>query len=142
MPSAFGKFLDAVADALGFSSDESRRQTRPRAPRPEPPRAAEPEPAAGSEQGGGPRLVALDGYPITPDECRTCGYRKAKPEHYNQFCSYECERRFGDSMDAWHDQFEERFGEGDTYEEWRARIEAERGPADLADTEKRAREKD
>ena len=139
MPSAFGKFLDAVADALGFSSDKSRQQTQSRAPRPDPPRPAETEPP---QQDGGPQLVALDGYPITPEECRTCGFRPAKPEHYNQFCSYECERRFGDNMDAWHDQFEERFGEGDTYEEWRARIEAEHGPDYPADTEKRAREKD
>ena len=128
-----------MADALGFSSDKSRQQTRPRAPRPDPPRAA----AAGpTKQGGGPPLVALDGYPIAPDECRACGSRPAKPEHYDQFCSPECERRFGDSMDAWHDQFEERFGEGDTYEEWRARIEAEHGKDYLADIDKRAREKD
>lgn len=109
MPSAFGKFLGAVAVALGFPPDKSRQQQQ--RTQPDPPRAAEPESPAETKQGDGPTVACLNGFPVAPDECRSCGFRKAKPEYYDQFCSAECERRFGDSMDAWHDQFEERFGD-------------------------------
>ena len=140
MPSAFEKFLDAVADVLGFSSDESRRQSR--SPRPGQPRAPRAEPTAQPESDGGPVARSATGIPITADDCRVCGLRPAKPEHFNQFCSEECERDMGDRMDAWHDQFEERFGDGDTVEEWRARIEEEHGKGYLADIDKRARKND
>jgi hypothetical protein len=140
MPSAFGKFLDAVADALGLSSENSRRRQQPA--RPGPPRTTETGPPAQPKSDGGPGLFSAAGFPVTADDCRVCGVRPAKPEHYNQFCSDECERDMGDRMDAWHDQFEEHFGEGDTYEEWRAQIEAEHGKDYLADIDKRAREKD
>ena len=142
MPSTFGKFLDAVADALGFSSDKSRQQTRPSAPQAAPPPAAGARPAVQPQSDGGPELFAAAGFPITAADCRVCGLRPAKPEHHDQFCSDECERDMGDRMDAWHDQFEERFGEGDTVEEWRARIEAEHGKDYLADIDRRARKKD
>jgi hypothetical protein len=89
-----------------------------------------------------PALRSAAGFPITAADCRVCGLRPAKPEHFNQFCSDECERDMGDRMDAWHDQFEERFGEGDSYEEWRAKIEAEHGKDYFAKIEERAREKD
>lgn len=127
MPSTFGKFLDAVADALGFSDDKSRRQRQPRAPRPDPPRGAETESPAEPKRDGGPRLFSSYGFPITPDDCRVCGVGPAKPEHHNQFCSSDCEQNMGDRMDAWHDQFEERFGEGLSYDEWRAELEERHG---------------
>lgn len=137
MPSAFGKLLDAVAGALGLTPDKSRQQ--PRTSQADPPRAAE---AERPRQEGGPVLRSAYGFPITADDCRVCGVRPARPEHFNQFCSPECERDMGDRMDAWHDQFEERFGEGDTYEEWRAKIEAEHGKDYFAKIEERARKKD
>lgn len=138
MPSAFGKFLDAVADALGLSSDKSRQQTQPRAPRPDPPRPAGTQPPG---RDAGPVARSVSGIPITADDCRVCGVRPAKPEHFNQFCSEECVRDAGDRLDAWHDQFEERFGEGVSYEEWRAELEERHGKDYLADIDKRAREK-
>ena len=140
MPSAFGKFLDAVADALGFSSDKSRQQQQPT--QPAPPRAADTQTPAQPKQDGGPGLSSAAGFPITAADCRVCGLRPAKPEHFNQFCSSECEQDMGDRMDAWHDQFEERFGEGDTYEEWRAQIEEQHGKDYFAKIEERARKKD
>ena len=137
MPTAFGKLLDALAGALGLSPDKSRRR-----PQAEPPRAAQTESHAEPKSEGGPVLRSAYGFPITADDCRVCGVRPAKPEHFNQFCSAECERDMGDRMDAWHDQFEERFGEGDTYEDWRAKIEAEHGKDYFVKLEERAREKD
>lgn len=100
MPSAFGKLIGALAGLLGFPSDKSRQ-----------PRAAEVQPPVEKRTSGGPVIMCLNGFPVAPDECRSCGLRKAQPEYSKQFCSAECERRFGDSMDAWHDQFEERFGD-------------------------------
>ena len=52
---------------------------------------------------------SLYGHPINPaTDCRVCAEGTAKPEYDNQFCSYQCEQRMADSLDAWHDQFEER----------------------------------
>jgi hypothetical protein len=131
VPTAFGKLLDAIAAALGLAPDKPRPKQQQTADAPDRPKSD-----------SGLRLTSFNGLPITPDECRVCGVRPAKPEHYNQFCSYECERRMGDSMDAWHDQFEERFGEGDTYEEWRAELEERHGKDYFDEIKERARKKD
>ena len=156
MPSAFGKFLDAVADALGLSSDKSRQQTRPRATRPDPPPAAETQPPSQPQPDGGPVLTTFSGLPRQPGGCHACGVGPASPAYENLFCSRECQRRWydeveeyreeerrrlSDSMDAWHDQFEERFGEGQSYAEWRAELEERHGKDYLDDIDKRARKK-
>ena len=90
MPSAFDKFIDRI---IAFFSHAPERA-----------RAAEPPPAK-------MKLSAMSGIPIEATDCRVCGLRRAKPEYYDQFCSYECEQRMADSLDAWHDQFQERFGD-------------------------------
>lgn len=124
MPSTFDKFFDRILAALGLAPGRAR--------------AKEPQPPSP----GGAGIFSLAGFPITAADCRGCGFHRAKPEYNDQFCSYECEQRMADSMDAWHDQFEERFGEGDSVDEWRAQIEEEHGKDYLADIEKRARKKD
>lgn len=140
MPSAFGKFLDAVADALGLTNDKPRQ--RPQPTQPGPSRAAGTEPPAPPKSDAKPQLFSSRGFPITADDCRVCGIRPAKPEYYEQFCSLECERDMSDRMDAWHDQFEERFGEGVGYAEWRAELEERHGEDYFAGIEERARKKD
>lgn len=104
MPTALRNLFDAIVSALGGGYDKPPQPGANAArtcdlPPPIPPRAD-----------GTPDIVAMNGLRITAADCRVCGHR-LKPGGDKQFCSWECERRLSDSMDAWHDQFEERFGE-------------------------------
>jgi hypothetical protein len=97
MPSFFRTLFDEIIDALGGGYDKPQSQ---------PPKANDLPPLDPGQQ------YSFYGYPINPaTDCRVCGIGAAKPEYDNQFCSYECEQRMADSMDAWHDQFQERFGD-------------------------------
>lgn len=90
MPTLFRNLFDSIIAALGGGYDKP--------PQPPPPKTWQ--------------QYAFNGIPINPaTDCRVCGIGAAKPEYDNQFCSYECEQRMADSMDAWHDQFQERFGD-------------------------------
>ena len=126
MPSAFGKFLDAVADLLGFSSGNTRQQQSQRPAQPATPHASRPEPPARPEGDGDSVPTPLDGTPIQPGGCHACGVRPASPSYENLFCSRECqrrwnfemeeyraerERRLADAMDACHDRMEELHGD-------------------------------
>jgi hypothetical protein len=94
--------FDQLIDAFGGGYD------KPPSPPPQPkPDAPQPPPPLETWQ-----QHSFYGYPIDPaTDCRVCGIGAAKPEYYNQFCSYKCEQRAADSLDAWHDQFQERFGD-------------------------------
>jgi hypothetical protein len=105
MASFFRRLFDEVIDALGGGYDKPP-QTPPQT-LPQPPSKADALPPLDAGQ-----QCSFYGYPIDPaTDCRVCGIGAAKPEYYNQFCSYKCEQRMADSMDAWHDQFQERFGD-------------------------------
>jgi hypothetical protein len=96
MASFFRTLFDEIISAFGGGYDK---------PQP-PPKAAAPQQPKTWQQ------YSFDGFPITPGaDCRVCGIRAAKPEYDNQVCGYECEQRMADSLDAWHDQFQERFGD-------------------------------
>jgi len=96
MASAFRNLFDSIIAALGGGYDKP----------PQPPKADALPPLDAGQQ------YAFNGFPINPaTDCRVCGLSSVKPEYNNQYCSYECEQRMADSMDAWHDQFQERFGD-------------------------------
>jgi hypothetical protein len=96
MASFFRTLFEEIISALGGGYDKPQPQ----------PKADEPPPLKTWQQ------YSFYGFPINPaTDCRVCGIGAAKPEYYNQFCSYRCEQRMADSMDAWHDQFQERFGD-------------------------------
>ena len=100
MTSFFRTLFDEIIDALGGGYDKPQPQ-----PQPQPKADALPPLDAGQQ-------CSFYGYPIDPaTDCRVCGIGAAKPEYYHQFCSYKCEQRAADSLDAWHDQFQERFGD-------------------------------
>jgi hypothetical protein len=104
MPTLFRNLFDALVSAFGGGYDKPPRSPQP--PQPTADRPPPPENIAGQQ-------YSFYGYPINPaTDCRVCGIRAAKPEYDNQVCGYECEQRMADSLDAWHDQFEERFGDG------------------------------
>lgn len=94
MASFFRTLFDEIISAFGGGYDKP------------PPKAGALPPLETGQQ------YSFYGYPLNPaTDCRVCGIGTAKPEYDNQFCSYECEQRMADSMDAWHDQFQERFGD-------------------------------
>jgi hypothetical protein len=94
MASFFRTLFDEIISVLGGGYDKP----------PPPPEAAAPPPLETWQQ------YSFYGYPINPaTDCRVCGIRAARPEYDNQVCGYECEQRMADSLDAWHDQFQERF---------------------------------
>lgn len=100
MASFFRTLFDEIISALGGGYD------KPQQPKPQPSKADALPPLDAGQQ------CSFYGYPINPaTDCRVCGIGAAKPEYDNQFCGYECEQRMADSMDAWHDQFQERFGD-------------------------------
>lgn len=131
MPSAFVKLLERIAAALGLAhgSEDPPRASAPRRNEPPPARAtrANEPPPANQPPSAPPEIFSMSGLPIAAADCRACGFRRARPEYHDQFCSHECERRMADSLDAWHDQFQERFGEGDSVDEWRAKVEKRSG---------------
>ena len=97
MASFFRTLLDEIVSACGGAYDKPR-------PPPPPKPAAPPPPLDAGQQ------YSFYGYPLDPaTDCRVCGISAAKPEYDNQYCGYVCEQRMADSMDAWHDQFQERF---------------------------------
>jgi hypothetical protein len=101
MASFFRRLFDEIIDAFGGGYDKP-----PQPPSPPPPKANTLPPLDPGQQ------CSFYGYPIDPaKDCRVCGIGTEKPEYYNQFCSYKCEQRAADSLDAWHDQFQERFGD-------------------------------
>lgn len=125
MPSAFVKLLERIAAALGLAH---AREDPPPASAPrrnEPPHARATR--ANERPRAPPEIFSMSGLPIAATDCRACGFGRARPEYHDQFCSHECERRMADSLDAWHDQFQERFGEGDSVDEWRAKVEKRSG---------------
>lgn len=100
MASFFRRLFDEIIDACGGGYDKPQ-------PPPQPPPKADSLPPLDAGQ-----QYSFHGFPINPaTDCRVCGIGMAKPEYDNQFCSYECRQRMADSMDAWHDQFQERFGD-------------------------------
>lgn len=100
MASFFRTLFDEIVSALGGGYD------KPQPPPPPPPKADTLPPLDPGQQ------CSFYGYPINPaTDCRVCGIGAAKPEYNNQCCSYKCEQRMADSLDAWHDQFQERFGD-------------------------------
>lgn len=95
MPSLFRNLFDALISALGGGFDK-----------PQPPL---PAPQTG-QAGRSPDA------PVTATLCGVCGVMPAKPEYMNRYCDTDCIRReteqdLADRMDAWHDQFQERFGD-------------------------------
>lgn len=95
MASFFRTLFDEIISAFGGGYDK-----------PQPPKADAPPPMKMWQQ------YSFSGFPINPaTDCRVCGIGTVKPEYDNQVCSYECEQRMADSLDAWHDQFQERFGD-------------------------------
>jgi hypothetical protein len=102
MPSFFRTLFDQFISAFG--GDYDKPQPTP-TPKPTPQADSLPPLDPGQQR-------SFYGYPINPaTDCRVCGIGAAKPEYYNQFCSYKCEQRAADSLDAWHDQFQERLGD-------------------------------
>ena len=100
MASFFRTLFDEIISAFGGGYDKPQPRSTP------PPKADTLPPLDAGQQ------YSFQGYPINPaTDCRVCGIGTAKPEYDNQFCSYECEQRMADSMDAWHDQFQARFGD-------------------------------
>jgi hypothetical protein len=100
MASFFRTLFDEIIDACGGGYDKPQPQSQPQ------PKADALPPLDAGQQ------YSFHGFPINPaTDCRVCGIAAAKPEYDNQFCGYECEQRMADSMDAWHDQFQERFGD-------------------------------
>lgn len=96
MASFFRTLFDGIISALGGGYDKPQQQ----------PKADARPPLETGQQ------YSFHGFPINPaTDCRICGIGTAKREYDNQFCSYECQQRMADSMDAWHDQFQERFGD-------------------------------
>jgi hypothetical protein len=102
MASFFRTLFDEIIHAFGGGYDKPQSQPQP-----------QPQPKADTLPPLDPgQQYSFYGYPINPaTDCRVCGIGAAKPEYYNQFCSYKCEQRAADSLDAWHDQFQERFGD-------------------------------
>jgi hypothetical protein len=97
MSSVFRQLFDSIISALGGGYDKP--------PQPKDDRPLQAEDITGQQ-------YSFYGFPIdAATDCRVCGIAAAKPEYYDQFCSYECEQRMADSLDAWHDQFQERFGD-------------------------------
>lgn len=99
MASVFRDFFDSVIAALGGGYDK-------------PPRPAEPETGRPPASQVLPTNTAAD--PALT--CHVCGVRPVKTEFLNEYCSADCiqrewDRDLADRMDAWHDQFQERFGD-------------------------------
>ncbi|HEV2800180.1 MAG TPA: hypothetical protein VGW12_06775 [Pyrinomonadaceae bacterium] len=94
MASAFRNLFDSIIEALGGGFDK-------------PPQPSEPQT---------PQQPAVRNVPATGALCRVCKVMPAKPEYFNEFCDDDCVRReieqdLADRMDAWHDQFQERFSD-------------------------------
>jgi hypothetical protein len=101
MASFFRTLFEEIIDALGGGYDK-----------PQPPKADRPPPT----QAMTAQPDASPGFPIEGALCRVCGVMPAKPEYLNEYCDADCIRRkmdeeLADRMDAWHDQFQERFGD-------------------------------
>ena len=126
MPSAFDKFLDAVADLLGLSDDKPRQRQRPTPQAAPPSQASRPEPPAPPKQNSDAVLTSFYGTPIRPGCCHACGVRPVSPDYENLFCGRDCqrrwnfdvagyrderERRLADAMDACHERMEELHGD-------------------------------
>jgi hypothetical protein len=104
MPTFLRTLFEEIISACGGGYDKPRQ--------PQQPQQQEADSAPPPPQGITWQQYSFYGYPINPaTDCRVCGIGAAKPEYHNQFCSYKCEQRMADSMDAWHDQFQERFGD-------------------------------
>ncbi|HLL70395.1 MAG TPA: hypothetical protein VK363_03120 [Pyrinomonadaceae bacterium] len=104
MASFFRTLFDEIIDALGGGYDK---------PQPPPLKADGPPPTEDITA----RQNFSQGVPVKDAAvCRICGFRPAKPEYSNEYCDAGClqrayEQDLADRMDAWHDQFQERFGD-------------------------------
>jgi hypothetical protein len=93
MALAFRNLFDALISALGGGYDKP-----PQLPKTE---TGEPH--------------SFQDLPISPTpKCCVCGVMPA--QYLDQYCSHACMQReteqdLADRMDAWHDQFQERFGD-------------------------------
>jgi hypothetical protein len=104
MASFFRRLFDEIIDAFGGGYDK-----------PQPPKPDRPPPTKETEDMTA-QQNASPGLPVEGAVCRVCGVMPAKPEYLNEYCDADCVRRELDRelagrMDAWHDQFQERFGD-------------------------------
>lgn len=104
MPSFFRRLFEEIIEALGGGYDKPQPLKPPKPDRPPPA-----EDMTGQQN-------ASPGLPVEGAVCRVCGVMPAKPEYLNEYCDADCVRReldkeLADRMDAWHDQFQERFGD-------------------------------
>jgi len=106
MPTLFRNLFDALVHALGGGYDKPQPLPEP------PPKPGTPPPAEATTA-----QQHSNGFPVNPAvKCCVCRVMPAKPEYLNEYCSPDCmrredEERMADRLDAWHDQFQERFGD-------------------------------
>ncbi|HYG09142.1 MAG TPA: hypothetical protein VD835_04135 [Pyrinomonadaceae bacterium] len=96
MPTLFRNLFDSIISALGGGFDKP------------------PQPPAPETRQQQSSVHARPADP--PVNCCVCRVMPVKPEYLNEYCSDYCiQRKFeqdlADRMDAWHDQFQERFGD-------------------------------
>ena len=103
MASFFTTLFDEIIAALGGGYDK-----------PQPPQTYRPPPPPAEDITG--QQNSTQDVPVKDALCVVCGFRPAKPEYSYEYCDADCIRRaydrdLADRMDAWHDQFQERFGD-------------------------------